>query len=180
MSFGSRTKGSRNEREIAKLLESWWAGVEPGAKFVRTPLSGGWSGADVRAGFQASGDLMTTAKWFPWVVEIKRRENWAWSTLLAGKQSPIWAWWAQAIKAADEMRKVPGLVFRKNRESWHLLLPSNEFGRCMGWDGLLFGATRVVFATRPLQPVLLRLDEVLSRDAADFALPETGSNVPAR
>lgn len=123
MGAGSRNKGSKAEIEVAKKFEVWWSTVEPGSRFVRTPLSGGWGGKDIRAGFRASGDLMTTAKQFPFTIEVKRREGWAWSTLLAGRKCPVWGWWNQAIGQAKEQGGIPLLIFRKNREDWSLMLP---------------------------------------------------------
>lgn len=117
-----RPKGSKAEIEIAKKLKAWWSPFEP-AEFVRTPLSGGWGGKDLRAGFRASGDIMTTAEKFPFTIEVKRREGWAWSSLLAGKKSPVWGYWGQAVGQAKEMGGIPLLFFRKNREDWFLMLP---------------------------------------------------------
>jgi len=132
--FGSRGKGSAAEIEIAKLIETWWRQLEPNCRVCRTPLSGGWGGKDLRAGFRASGDLMTTAKRFPFTVEVKRRENWTWKTLLAGKPSPVWGWWQQAIGQAAEVTDVqlePLLVWRKNREPWHVMVHADSaFARC--------------------------------------------------
>ena len=122
MPVQGRPKGSKAEIEIAKKLKAWWSPFEP-AEFVRTPLSGGWGGKDLRAGFRASGDVMTTAEKFPFTVEVKRREGWAWSTLLAGRASPIWGYWAQAVGQAKEQGGIPLMFFRKNREAWFLMLP---------------------------------------------------------
>lgn len=119
----SRGKGNAAEREVAALLAKWWAPVEPEAKWCRTPLSGGWGGPQIRSGFFASGDLMTTAKRWPFVVEVKRREGWAWSTLLNGRPCPVWGWWRQSLKAAAEMNGIAILFFRRNREPWHVMLP---------------------------------------------------------
>lgn len=118
-----RPKGCKAEIEVAKTLEPWWAKLEPECKFVRTPLSGGWGGKEVRAGFKASGDLMTTAKRFPFAVEVKRREGWSWKTLLGSKKCPVWVWWHQAIGQAEEMGTEPTLWVRKNREPWFVMLP---------------------------------------------------------
>lgn len=123
-----RAKGSKAEIEIAKRLKAWWSTFEP-AEFVRTPLSGGWGGKDLRAGFRASGDVMTTSEKFPFTVEVKRREGWAWSTLVAGRKCPVWGYWEQAVGQAKEMGGIPLLFFRKNREDWHLILPHEAFLR---------------------------------------------------
>lgn len=117
-----RQKGSKAEREVAGKFRDWWGAVEPG-EFVRTPLSGGWGGVQTRAGFRASGDLMTTAPRFPFSVEVKRREGWSLPVLIAGRKSPVWGWWGQAIGQAKEMTCTPLLIFRKNREPWRVLIP---------------------------------------------------------
>lgn len=121
----SREKGSCGEREVAKLLEPWWRKVEPECVFVRTPLSGGWGGKDLRAGFKASGDLMTTAEKFPFTVEVKRREAWKLDRLLEGKASPVWGWWRQAIVQGEEMQVTPMLWLRQNRKPWLVMLPED-------------------------------------------------------
>lgn len=117
-----RQKGSVAEREVAGLVEAWWSPFEP-SRFVRTPLSGGWGDEEVRAGFRTSGDIMTTAKRFPFCIEVKRREGWAESTFKNGRPSPIWSWWIQVQVAAREMDAVPMLWFRRNRADWRVLVP---------------------------------------------------------
>lgn len=121
-----RAKGSRAELEVVALIQPWWQRVEPGALFVRTPLSGGWGKPEHREGFQSGGDIMTTAKRWPWCVEVKRREGWTETTLRAGRPSPVWGWWRQAIVAANEMGKAPALFFRKSHHPWLLMLPSTD------------------------------------------------------
>lgn len=124
MGKSSRDKGARGELEVAELLREWWDPVEPGCLFKRTPMSGGWGSKEAREGFSTSGDLVTTARRFPFVVEVKRREGWSWKTLDRGAASPVWAWWKQAQKAADEQDgKWPALIWRKSREPWWLMLP---------------------------------------------------------
>lgn len=111
-----RNKGNAAEREVARKLEAWWVKVEPEAKFVRTPLSGGWSTPQVRRDFRASGDIMTTAERFPFAVEVKRREGWSLATFVAGKRSPVWGWWREAQAEAAELRAEPMLWIRRNAE----------------------------------------------------------------
>lgn len=118
----SRVKGASAEREVAVLLEAWWGQLEPGCKFKRTPVSGGWSSPDVRMAFQTAGDLVTTAKRFPWSVEVKRREGFDIENVRHGRRSPVWGWWEQTRKAAKEMGKEPMLWFRKNNSRWFLML----------------------------------------------------------
>jgi len=156
--FGSRSKGSSAEREVAKLLEPWWQTYDPDARFVKTPLSGGWGGPTLRGNFGAAGDLMTTSKEFPFAVEVKRREGWTWERLLAGKPSPVWDWWWQAQGQADEMCKVPTLWLRKNRENnWSIILPKLsldawEVAPAHVWSSLdlNFGQTPALISARAL------------------------------
>jgi Holliday junction resolvase len=118
-----RQKGARAEREVAGLLAGWWGKIERGCEFVRVPSSGGWATPKLRGDFRVSGDLATTAKKFPWVVEVKHREQWTWERLLAGKPSPVWSWWKQAERQAAEMKLDPMLWFRRNRETWSVMAP---------------------------------------------------------
>lgn len=123
MPVNGRQKGSKAEREIAVLLAGWWSKVEPDAIWKRTPLSGGWADAGTRAGFNASGDLMTTAQHFPFCVEVKKREAWSVDAFMkTPKKSPVMAWWDQAIVQANEMSKEPLLIFAKNRQPWRVLM----------------------------------------------------------
>lgn len=121
----SRRKGNAAELEVARLIEAWWQRVEPGCKFKRTPSSGGWLGAkgrDVRDAFGVGGDLCTTAKRFPFQLEVKRREAWNIDNFLAGHRSPVWAWWEQCTLAAASAGRMPMLWARKSRSEWIVVL----------------------------------------------------------
>lgn len=65
---------------------------------------------------------MTTAKMWPWSVEVKRREEGALDRLVAGKPCPMWAWWRQAQGAAEECGRLPLLVFRRTRQPWRAMV----------------------------------------------------------
>lgn len=121
-------KGNEAELEVAKLIQPWWRRLDPGAIFVRTPRSGGWTqGRDV---FDARGDLMskTTAR-FPWCVEVKRREAWSFDVFLAGDASPVWKWWFGACFDAQQARLHPMLWVRQNRRPWVVLLRRDQRSR---------------------------------------------------
>jgi hypothetical protein len=119
-----REKGSKAEREVARMLEVWWQPVEL-ARFVRTPMSGGWGDPRVRAQFKACGDVSTTASSFPFVVEVKRRERWSMRTLLGGQQSPVWSWWGQCQAAAREQGGEPLMLLRRSKMPWLAFLPAD-------------------------------------------------------
>lgn len=119
---GARRKGANAEIEVAKMLGSWWSLIEE-AKFKRTPLSGGWGDADVRGGFKVAGDICTTAKHWPFTIEVKRRENWSFGAFAKGRRSPVWAWWRQCLDAAAEEDRVPLLWARKSGSPWLVLAP---------------------------------------------------------
>jgi hypothetical protein len=127
--LNSRQKGANAEREVAKLLKAWWMQLEPECNFVKTPLSGGFSTPAVRGDFKLNGDLMTTAKLFPWSVEIKRREDWSEETFRAGKPSPVWSWWNQTCRAAKETQQRPMLWFRKSHKPWVVMVSGLTVGR---------------------------------------------------
>lgn len=150
----SRVKGASAELEIARLVAPWWQAHDPAARFARTPASGGWGTKDLRAGFKASGDLMTTSVDFPFVIEVKRRE--AGSRLQtasgAAARHPAWSWWRQSWKAADEQAGEPLLIFRRNGQPWRIFLPS-AYVRRTGLIGVL-------------SPILLLRDPTPLPDAA--------------
>ena len=127
--FKSGDKGRRAERDVAERCQNWWQRMEPSCIFRRTPLSGGWAGPEERAAFKASGDLMTTARRWPFTVEVKHREAWSVNNLIDGKPTAVWKWWRQAIDQAVEEGGEPKLWFRRNRKRdqtsfpWLVLIP---------------------------------------------------------
>jgi len=125
MAINGKVKGGVAEREVSKMLQSWWSQYED-CQFVKTPASGGWSTANVRSAFKASGDVMTTAQSFPFSVEVKRREGWSESNFMNGRKSPVWAWWHQACTQAHEMNVTPMMLFRRNRKPWWLMIPQTN------------------------------------------------------
>jgi hypothetical protein len=118
-----RSKGNKAEREVAALLQGWWRQLEPEALFVRTPLSGGWvQGRDI---FQARGDLMVKgAPRFPWLVEVKRREQGALLNFELGRRHPAWGWWERTSADAALAGRTPMLWFRRNQQEWIVVVPA--------------------------------------------------------
>jgi hypothetical protein len=164
VTFGSRQKGARAERDVAGILEDWWRQIEPACIFKRTPGSGGWAAkGGARGEFGTAGDLVTTAKLFPWCVEVKSREAWVWRTLLAGKPSPVLKWWEQSCTAAAETpRMSPLLVFRHRREPWYVIGRSRELVSTLGQNCVSIGEDRSI----------TRLDFILANHPGVFALPD--------
>lgn len=156
-----RAKGSRGELEVAHILMQWWAKLEPAARFIRTPLSGGWQhDTKASAHFNACGDIMTTASFFPFCVEVKWRERWFVDNFFDGKCGPPWAWWRQTVEAAKkQVRCVPMMWMRRNRMPrsstsfpWLVLVPL-EYARSqklavpdVQWDETLLRQNGVDFA----------------------------------
>jgi hypothetical protein len=133
-----RRKGASAELEVAALLQIWWRALEPGGVFKRTPASGGWAHGEARRDFKTSGDLVTSAKRFPFVVEVKRREEWHLGNFVDGKRSPVWAWWLQAQSQAKEQGGVPMLWLRKSNMTWMVVAPAGTLpfaGWASGWKG---------------------------------------------
>lgn len=122
------SKGSKAEREVAAILQAWWKPFEPMVddkplQFTRVPLSGGWSKGE---NHDVSADIHCNSKRFPFAVEVKRRESWAWPPVMAGKPSPVWGWWRQAQRDAERTSRQPMLWFRHNRQPWNIMV-SKEF-----------------------------------------------------
>lgn len=148
----ARDKGNGGEREVAKLLMAWWAIVNPEAHFVRTPSSGGWQSAPVRAGFRASGDIMTDDPAFPFTIEAKRRESWSMRAFVSGFRSPIWGWWTQACRQGEEAKLTPMVWLRKNRMKHWIVLVPEAYAKSLGWPApdMRWEAFRVPMPTRPV------------------------------
>ena len=109
----SRTKGSRNERNVAKLMQKW-----TGYEFARTPQSGGlhWKKA------HTSGDIVCIddnhGLRFPFSIECKFHEELDMLHLIddtIGKKSnKITAFWDQTKADAGTVDKIPLLFMRRN------------------------------------------------------------------
>lgn len=102
---GGRQKGSRFERDVAKLFAKW-----SGSDVNRTPLSGGWA---KNAKHGVKNDLISTDPNFPFGVECKNQEEWLIEHLLSNDKSKIFSWWKQVITETPK-GKIPLLVFHRN------------------------------------------------------------------
>lgn len=107
----SKRKGSSFELKTAKQFQEWWGKGE----FCRSPGSGGWGRPQHKQGFNASGDIITTNRDFPWCIECKHQEGWTLDQLLLNEGCIIWSWWDQAKdETPDDLE--PLLIFKKNRQ----------------------------------------------------------------
>lgn len=163
----AKRKGSEAERQVRDLIQAWWRQLEPECTFARTPQSGGWAAPKVRGDFKVAGDLTTTAKRWPFTLEVKRRENWSTKVLLAGRPSPAWDWWGQVLEAAAEERSHPMLWMRQSGSPWLVMLESKVWRR--------FGLPEEVVSCPDLTlsladgPCVVGADAVLAVDPGQFA-----------
>lgn len=106
--INSKKKGSRTERDVAKLLKKW-----SGYDFARTPGSGGlrWKKTD-----NTTGDIVCTdAKHrFPFSIEVKNYKDINFSHLLYKEKSDIKDFWNQCLEDSVRGYKVPLLLMRYN------------------------------------------------------------------
>jgi hypothetical protein len=106
-----RSKGSRFENIVAKkLIET------TDYKWKRVPLSGGW------AKEKCSGDIVCTEADFNFSIECKNQECWTFDSL--PELGPIEGWWEQAVNDSVALKKVPVLVFTKNRRGIYVMYDS--------------------------------------------------------
>lgn len=118
---GAKTKGANFERKTAKALTTWWGNEHP---FHRTPGSGSlhWSAEN-----NVAGDIVVAASAkFPFVVECKHHEgNWTIESVLLNKHD-IKNWWSQVITDSRRVKRVPLLMFTRNRAEDFVMLPYTE------------------------------------------------------
>ena len=109
--INSRTKGSKNERDIAKWWKSW-----TGFEFTRTPSSGGlrWKKTDnISADIVCSDDKHSRR--FPFSIECKSYKDINFEHVLLGnKKCKILEFWHQATHDAVRSHKIPILMMRYN------------------------------------------------------------------
>lgn len=123
--INGRTKGARNERELAKVFTEWW-----GEQFVRTPLSGGWA----KGKKSVSGDLVSKEDntKFPFSLEAKCVEGWTFDVLW-NPGSLIFKWWEQCLEDALNAGKIPLLVFKRNLKPWFAMTTDRYHAQLLPW-----------------------------------------------
>ena len=128
---GAKQKGSRAQRDVAKLLGLWF--FADSNAFHSTPASGGlrWS-KDVA---KTRGDIVCSADSnFPYSIEIKNQEKGEWDLLsILLNEGPIMKkWWDQCLDDAIAVDKNPWLIMTRNQIPFISITRSNSF------DGELF------------------------------------------
>lgn len=120
--INSRAKGSTFERKIAKILSKW-----SNLEITKTPASGGYNSlGDVTPRYPK--DMI---EW-PFNVELKNSETWNFAELLKGTNKGkdaygIVNFWKQCVRDAKISKKIPVLVFTKNRDVIYCIVRSEHF-----------------------------------------------------
>jgi len=112
----SLQKGKRNERQLAKMLSTWW-----GSEFHRTPSSGAFFTQHQQTQLDpVRGDLVCPAD-FPFTVETKNYKVVDLYDLIRnGKKSEIFKWWEQA-KDETAPGKKPLVIFKENKKQYYCI-----------------------------------------------------------
>lgn len=128
MKINSRSKGNKNERELAKLFKAWTK-----KEFARTPSSGGlqWKSSN------SKGDIVCTTEghYFPFCIEAKNYKDINFEHLLYLPKPKILEFWAQAERDANKANKIPLLFMRYNgmpKDLHFVVMPLNFFNEY--WD----------------------------------------------
>lgn len=99
---GCKDKGSRFERQVAKMLRDW-SGDDT---FQRAFLS--------KSQGEVIGDIVTP-KWFPWAISCKRQERWNLEQLFVlTEPGLIVTWWKEHEEMCGDKRQ-PMLLMSRNR-----------------------------------------------------------------
>lgn len=124
--INSRRKGSKSERSVSKLFQSW-----TGYEFARTPSSGGMQW---RNRSQVSGDIVCTdalhAARFRFSVETKFHKEIKFEHLIMNvRGADIISFWKQAEKDGLRSGKIPLLMMRYNRmpKNMHFICIPQKF-----------------------------------------------------
>lgn len=176
------SKGARGELEVVRLLTSWWHQLEPEAVFKRTPMSGGWATPETRSDFKVAGDICTTAKLWPFTIEVKRREAWSFGGFTSGKMSPVWKWWRQCIEQAAEEDRIPILWARKNGHPWIVLAPERLLVPIVVARNIELDVTLTTLSPRvddgDIRPACLLGTKFLQIPPTDWVTKRRGRRIP--
>lgn len=132
---GAKVKGSGMELKMAKKFGPWWGGT-----FHRVPGSGSLHWGDDN---RVAGDIAAPQGLdFPFVVEVKKHEGWIMDHVLLDIGEPK-NWWAQCVTDARRVKKVPMLIFSRNRAKDYVMIPHTKWL----YDRLAVGERETVMRT---------------------------------
>jgi hypothetical protein len=122
----SKRKGSKNERNLAKVVQDW-----TGFEMVRVPASGGlrWQSGLMITGDIIPADPLELAR-FPFSIEAKVRKEILFRPLLSAKSHDLNKFWEQALSDAQRVNKVPLLLLRVDgmpRDLYYSIIPYKVF-----------------------------------------------------
>lgn len=128
--INSKKKGSRNERNLAKIFKDW-----TGYEFARTPGSGGlrWKKRD-----DVIGDITCTEQGhnFPFSIETKFYRELNFEHLVsAPKNIKLIKFWEQACNDAKRAKKTPLLMVRYNgmaKTQYYAIIPTTLYQAIVG------------------------------------------------
>ena len=163
---GARSKGSRAQREVAKLLGLWF--FSDSAALHSTPASGAlrWK-SDVA---KTRGDIVCSADDnFPYSIEIKNQEKGEWDllSLLLNEGPILQKWFHQCQEDAIAVGKRPWLIMTRNQIPFISVLRRTSFdGECFDkkyltnasklgfwFDDLFITPLACLLAANPRHPV---------------------------
>jgi len=132
--INSRTKGSRAERNFAKMVAKW-----TGKEFSRTPSSGGlqWKASN------SKGDIVCTTEghFFPFCIECKNHHEIDFNEFIGGRKNKpkVLEFWEQCTRDASKAGKIPLLAMHYRglaKSEWIIAVTQNTFLHILGADEL--------------------------------------------
>lgn len=105
-------KGTRAELKIRDMLRKY-----TGLEWQRTPQSGA-----LGAQYKMKGDLMVMGEGNLYTVECKHyKEDHLSSKILSNTTSPIFDWWEQAVRQAEQNNNEPLLIYKWDRSKHYIM-----------------------------------------------------------
>ena len=166
----SRTKGSRNERGVAKLMQIW-----TGYEFARTPQSGGlhWKKQ------HTSGDIVCIddkhGRRFAFSIECKFHEQLDLLHLIQGligkKSNKIIEFWEQSKTDAEQVNKLPIVFMRRNgmKADTHFVILETNFFLLLFESGEVTWPHGIIHLTTPDYSItIINSEDLIATDYQIF------------
>ena len=126
---GGKHKGSGFERDMCRLLSSWWSSGETEEVFWRADSGGK---AKTTKSMHLCGDLFQFNFDYPKLpcsVEAKFHKDFDWEVLfeetVGSSTQNIINWWKQCSEDAKRAKLIPAMIFKKNFRQAFVMLPFN-------------------------------------------------------